>query len=160
MKIFGLYYTSMHEENSKVEYAGWFETVELARECVLTHFEDAEKMVIEEIILNEFDSGAKLEVYENESGLIWRSEFASTDIKLGHLSSPQRHIPKLKNQYLGALLDYEGDDDIYAFRGTIVDFKEEKCDLSILVTLEDQEEQCFDLCWNKIDLNNIIVEED
>lgn len=73
MKIFGVYTTNDHEEQSENKYVIYADTIKIARETVACVIDDYDKVIIEEIMLNELDSGAKFEVYSREAGLEWKS---------------------------------------------------------------------------------------
>lgn len=81
MKVYGVYSTDNWETRTSENYIGIFSTPELARKQVLDNIDSDTKIVIEEIVIDEVDSGAKMEVYSFESGLKFKS--ISSDAQYG-----------------------------------------------------------------------------
>jgi len=79
MKVFTVYTTDLWESRISEDAVGIFSTVEKARDCVLSIIEEGTKVAIEEMIIDEVDSGAKLEVYsfDEHIELEWKSEFSN-----------------------------------------------------------------------------------
>ena len=74
MKVYQAYKTDMYEQVDNTEVLGICSTVEKAREFIRKAMDRDCKLIIEEVIVDEYDSGAKLEVYTLENGLEWKSE--------------------------------------------------------------------------------------
>lgn len=82
--IYGVYLTDEWESRASDEYIGFFSTPKLARASAaetLRH-NDGNKVVIEKIIVDEVDGGAKFEVYCFKNGLEWKSK--ESDAAIGH----------------------------------------------------------------------------
>jgi len=59
-------------------------------------------------------------------------------------------LEELKEKYqYSTSVNFEGNEDIEAFYGQIVDFKLDT-DNSIIVTLRDMEDDCFDISWDEV----------
>ncbi len=94
MKIFGVYTTDNEERESARNYIAFNSDIDKARETVAYVIEDEAKVVIEEIILDELDSGAKFEVYSSVYGLVWKNEESLVEAECyGFLSRESRSKP-------------------------------------------------------------------
>ena len=151
MKIFGVYTTNDWQEKTSIEYKGWFSTIEKARKIVeQLILENFKKVIIEETVIDEFDSCITLEVYDLESGLEYKSDLS--DGTIGMLSKNSILVEKLNNQFIEERIEFFGNDEYEAFEGLIDSFNLDT-DGSIYVTLIDQDDCYFDVSLNETNVN-------
>lgn len=120
MKVYGVYTTDQWQSRNSKIYVGFYSTIDLARDAAVASLEENVHACIEEIIIDEPDSGVKFEVYENEAGLTWKSEVS--DAEIDSMSKTLRSINILRIIYQDMYLDFDGNENESACYGQVKDF--------------------------------------
>ncbi|MFY4789621.1 hypothetical protein ACOTWR_06800 [Aliarcobacter butzleri] len=127
--------------------------VEVTRNELLTRFNDC---------FANYDGERVILCSIKEDGLLDLSELDSYFVKSVNIceNDLQKTIDFVKAfSFINAEFDFEGDDEysIESFYATIVDFRIDD-DFSIITTLEDLDENYFDVSWDKIKNSDFILQ--